>query len=133
MPRYSLDSNILSYVLRKDPRVSRRFEQLLRENHECIICPVVYYELRRGLLKKDARAQLSALESIVSKLDWLDFEREIWRQAAQGWAHASSAGRPPEDADLFIAYHAHYFSAIVVTNNIKDFESYPVTLENWAD
>ncbi len=132
MSRYSLDTNIISYVLKRNRPVSDKLEQLLKEDHEFVICPVVYYELRRGLLKKEATAQLAALKSIVSNLRWLDFRKEIWHRAAQGWVEASLAGRQPKDADLLIAFHAHYFSAILVTNNVKDFETYPVTLENWV-
>lgn len=132
MLRYSLDTNTLSHILRKDTHVVQRFRAALAADHEFLLCPVVYYELRRGLLWKDASKQLAALDELTSRFRWLELDKDTWMAAARGWADARRRGRPPADADLLIAFHAHRFSAIVVTANVKDFEPFPVRIENWA-
>lgn len=132
MHRYSLDTNTLSSILRKDKHVVERFRAALAANHEFLLCPVVYYELRRGLLRKDASKQILALDELTSRFRWREFDKNIWMEAAQGWADACRRGRPSGDADLLIAYHAHCCSAVVVTANVKHFEPFPIQIENWA-
>jgi predicted nucleic acid-binding protein len=132
MARYSLDTNTLNHILRKDRQIEQRFRAVFAADHELLMCPVVYYELKRGLLQKDARKQMATMERIVAQFRWRDLERDIWTKAAQGWAAARRQGRTPEDNDLLIAYHAHHFSAILVTANVKHFDFLPVQIENWA-
>lgn len=63
MARYSLDANILSYILRKDEGVVARFEERAADN-EMIICPVADYEVRRWLIRKNAQKQLEFFRSL---------------------------------------------------------------------
>jgi predicted nucleic acid-binding protein len=135
MARYSLDTNTLSYILRcrsEYNQVIRRFRAALADGEEFIICPAVYFELKRGLLHKDARTQMARLDQLVTELIWKELDAVVWANAAWGWAEARRRGRTPGDTDLLIAYHAHHFEAVLVTANLKDFESFPVQLENWA-
>jgi tRNA(fMet)-specific endonuclease VapC len=133
MARYSLDTNTLTYILRKKSDVVERFEAALAARHDFLLCPFVYYESKRGLLTKDKKNYLSALETILSRFQWLAFEQGVWVKAMQGWAMARRLGRSPGDADLLIAAHALHFSAILVTANVKDFQFFPgLQIENWA-
>jgi len=132
MSRYSLDTNTISKLLRKDDQVVQRFREAAVQNDDFVLCPYVYYELRRGLLKKDATRQLLAMEELMSGFVWTEFERELWAKAAQGWAEATRSGRPAQDPDLLIAYHAYHFAAILVTNNTSDFQHFPIKLEDWT-
>ena len=132
MARYSLDSNIVSAILKKrDEAVLSRYRTKLTSNDEIIICPFVYYEVYRGLLDKGAPKQLDALGSYVATSTWLEFNREIWNAAADGWAKAKKAGFHREDPDLLIAYHAKHFSAVMVTANTRHFEKFGIPTENW--
>jgi predicted nucleic acid-binding protein len=101
--------------------------------NEIVVCPYVYYEIRRGLLQKDAQVQLSALASFVATLPWLEFNKEIWLLAAAMWASARSMGLHHRDPDLLIACHAQYFNAVVVTGNTRHFRAHAVGVENWRD
>lgn len=135
MARYSLDTNTLSHILShrsEYEQVIQRFRAALVARHEFIICPAVYFELKRGLLHKDARKQMARLDQLVTLLSWQEFDAAIWAKAARGWAEARRRGRTPGDTDLLIAYHAHHFEAVLVTANLKDFEFLPVQIENWA-
>ncbi|HWN66357.1 MAG TPA: PIN domain-containing protein [Haliangium sp.] len=133
MARYSLDTNTLTYILRKNPDVVAKFEAALAARHDFLLCPFVYYESKRGLLAEDKKSYLSSLERIVSRFRWLEFEEGVWAKAMQGWAMARRLGRSPGDADLLIAAHALHFSAVLVTANVKDFEFFPgLQIENWA-
>jgi len=57
---YALDTNILSFFLKNNRTVIKRVQDVLMLGHEIIIPPMVYYEVRRGLIKKDAHRQLHA-------------------------------------------------------------------------
>lgn len=61
MARYSLDTNTLSHILHKK-QVARKFRAVYAADHEFLICPVVYFELKRGLLRKDAKKKMSDME-----------------------------------------------------------------------
>ena len=39
------------------------------------MCPVVFYELRRGLAHRDARRQLDELDTFARTLRWVDYDR----------------------------------------------------------
>jgi predicted nucleic acid-binding protein len=133
MARYSLDTNTLSHLLHKNQQVAQKYRAVYAADHEFLICPVVYFELKRGLLRKDAKKKMSDMEEIVAQFRWQEFERGVWTRAAEGWADAQKNGRSPKDADLLIAAHALHFSATLVTANVKDFEFFPgLQIENWA-
>jgi len=68
MTRYSLDTDTVSAILKKDLAVSYKPRAKIHANHEIILCPVVYYELRRGLLDKGATRQIQALQVLVAAL-----------------------------------------------------------------
>lgn len=133
MTRYSLDTDHVTAVLKKDKSVSAKLQSSLKLNNEIVVCPYVYYEIRRILLARNAQVQLSALASLVAPLPWLEFNKEIWLLAAETWASARSMGSHHSDPDLLIACHARYFNAVVVTANTKHFEVHAVGVENWRD
>jgi hypothetical protein len=57
MSTYSLDTDTITKLLKKHPGnqpVIDRFRQEIQRNSLFVICPVVYYEMRRGLLFKGA-------------------------------------------------------------------------------
>ena len=131
MTTYLLDTNIISLVLRRDPVVEQRAEEAFATNAVVVLSPIAFYESKRGLLKRDAKKQMTFLEKLMPKLAWRDFERADWEQAAQLWAEREKAGRPIEDADLLIAAQAKRLGAILVTDNEKDFDGLGLQVENW--
>jgi len=44
---YALDSNIVSYLLKNDDAVKRRFQNAVNYNNPYVIPPLVYYEVKR--------------------------------------------------------------------------------------
>lgn len=54
MITYALDSNIVSYLLKRDIQTWKRYNQEADAGKECVIPPIVYYEVKRGLLAVDA-------------------------------------------------------------------------------
>lgn len=132
MSNYLLDTNIISRIVREDPQITRRFEHLLTGEHLFWGCPLVYFEVKRGLIARDAHAQLKRFEDLHSVFYWSDYHRDDWQLASEIWAKRRLVGRPISDADLLIAVYATNRSAILVTNNTKDFVDLNVQLEDWT-
>lgn len=131
MTVYVLDTNILSLVLRGDPTVMRRFAQAVEPDNMFIGCPLVWFEIRRGLLRRDAKRQLTRFEALFSTFLWQDFTAADWALASSLWVERLNAGRPIEDADLLIAAYARQRNATLVTNNTTDFAGLGLRLEAW--
>lgn len=131
-PRYVLDTNILTALLRREESAAQRMQQALIADAEFLMCPVVFYELYRGLLHQDAKRQQSFFLQFTATFTWDDLAREDWAEAAQLWARLRRSGRSiGNDADLLIGTFAVRRNAIVVTDNIQDFTPLGVPVENW--
>lgn len=133
MAGYVVDSDILTFVLQRKQNALDRFRDALRTNAEIYLCPIVYYEVHRGLLHKGATRQLREFDQLTSGLLWADYERPMWRNAAELYASSRRQGRPHDDADLLIAAFTRQLGATLVTNNTADFEHLDVPLVNWAE
>lgn len=133
MSSYVLDTNIITSVLRPDKDIENRYLKVLSDGHTFIGCPVVYYEVKRGLLAQDNRRKMALFESMFYDVfEWRDYTKNDWILASGLWAKRKTLGRPIEDADLFIAVFALNNNATIVTNNTKDFAELGVTLEDWT-
>lgn len=132
MTIYVPDTNAVSAILDQDARVLARFYAALSQDAVILSCPMVWYEIRRGLLAKDARAQMRDFEKLFASFAWQDYVEADWALAATLWAQRRAKGRPISDADLLIAVFTRNRTATLITDNAKDFESLGVTVENWT-
>lgn len=131
MTTFLLDTNILSAILRKETAVEQRFRQAIVDDDNLLLSVVVYYEIKRGLLKRDARKQMVTFEYLSNQLAWCDVIIEDWELAARLWSERFKHGKPIADADVLIAAQARRLDAILVTDNTKDFDDLGVKTENW--
>ncbi|MCC6805606.1 MAG: PIN domain-containing protein [Anaerolineae bacterium] len=131
MTRYVFDTNILSWLLAADPAIISRMNQQIKADDVILGCPIVWYEVRRGLLAKDARRQMQRLDALFATFLWQDYRRLDWRLAAELWAFRRAHGLPINDADLLIGVFTRNREAILVTDNVKDFAGLDVSIENW--
>jgi tRNA(fMet)-specific endonuclease VapC len=129
--RYVFDTNIISFYLRNDKAITSKLAVLALTDHEILGCPVVWYEVRRGLLYRDAKSQIKRFETTFATFIWDHLTLADWELAADLWVQRRNAGRPIEDADLMIAVFAINRDGILVTDNEKDFDGLPVRIENW--
>lgn len=131
MPSYVLDSNMVSFLARHDANVKAQFDLNNTPTNEFLVCPIVWFEVRRGLLYRDAKSQLAFVTNLLAGFRWQDYTVEDWRLAAEIWANLRANGRQIADADLLIAVFALNRNAILVTDNETDFAGISVTIENW--
>ncbi len=96
MSSYSLDADIVTRLLKKHPgnlAFVSRFRAELRRNSLFIVCPVVFYEIRRELVFKGAVAQLAAFDRLMEAMTWKEFSATIWERASDLWAALRTQGR----------------------------------------
>jgi tRNA(fMet)-specific endonuclease VapC len=130
--RYILDTNIISALLKKNSAIATQMDSAVRSNAEFLLCPVVYFEIRRGLLHLSAPRQLRLFDELVSSFLHSEFELSDWREAAEIWADLRKKGIVVSDADILIGTFAKRRSAIVVTGNQRHFHALPsVQWINW--
>jgi tRNA(fMet)-specific endonuclease VapC len=134
MTSFMLDTNICSYILRKDPLPSKRLEQFA-PRHEVIISAVAYFELRKGAFAKNAPKGLNpAISEFVLRLAGVPpFDQHAADEAARIHADLAAKGRPIGGYDAMIAGHALAADCTLVTNNTREFERVGgLTIEDWS-
>jgi tRNA(fMet)-specific endonuclease VapC len=132
MTTYILDTNIISLILRNEALVRARLSEALTPTNTILGCPVVWYEVRRGLIARDAKRQIGTFERVFAAFGWQDFNQADWSLATDLWAKRRAAGSPISDADLLIGAYVSNRGATLVTDNEKDFLGLGITIENWT-
>ncbi|MDL1901598.1 type II toxin-antitoxin system VapC family toxin [Anaerolineae bacterium CFX9] len=128
---YILDTNAISDYIKQFEPTTTRIKQAIRDGQILYLCKPVEYEVLRGLMKANAERQRQIFETgFAPQLTLLPLTDADWRQAAQFWAQARSAGKQLSDVDLLLAALAFRLNAVIVTND-DDFDALPVRRENW--
>ena len=83
MTTYALDTNIISYMLKKDQEVIDRFRRESTLGNEFVMLPVVYYEVTRWLYEKKATRLLSEFNDLCVEIPMLETTIAIWDRAAE--------------------------------------------------
>ena len=129
---YALDTNIISYMLRQDKNVCEQYLTESQNGHECVIPPVAYYEIKRGLLATNAFAKARDFDILCQEFEVGEMNTQIWDEAARLYATHRQRGEPVEDADLFIAAFCIANNYTLVTDNKRHFEHINgLQLVNW--
>jgi predicted nucleic acid-binding protein len=112
--------------------------------HRIIVPAIVYYELRRELLRANKTFGVSRLDAFASRTPgrYLPLTDEALRLAAELWATARQQGRPTADAkaldiDVVLAAQALSFGpapsdVVVATSNPKHLSQF-ITAQNWTE
>jgi tRNA(fMet)-specific endonuclease VapC len=129
---FMLDTNICIYLINNRPlKVKEIFNQ--HQDHRIALSSVVVFELHYGIEKSTAKAKNQiALEAFLSGFEIEPFSQAAAAQAANIRATLEKAGTPIGAYDCLIAAHALERGAVLVTNNIKEFQQVErLKLENW--
>jgi tRNA(fMet)-specific endonuclease VapC len=130
---FILDTNICIYIIKKQPAsVLARFEQL--QVGEVAMSLVTFGELEYGALRSQNVAKSSQiLNDITRFIPVLSMEQSVAEHYADIRADLAAKGKPIGNNDLWIAAHARSLDAILVSNNLKEFERVDgLKLENWV-
>jgi len=131
---YALDSNIISAILKNDIDTIVRYRQI-KQGNEFVIPPIVFYEIRRGLLAKDMFKRLRNFEEFCRDIEIGKFNIQVWLKAAEIYATLSKQGKPIGtnfDGDVFIAAYCIINGYTLITNNKSHFGRIDgLKFENW--
>ncbi|WP_130835886.1 type II toxin-antitoxin system VapC family toxin [[Erwinia] mediterraneensis] len=133
---FMLDTNICSFIMREQPEaVLKRLEQAVLRNHRIVVSAVTYAEMRFGTIGKKASPRHALLvDAFCARLDAiLPWDRAAVDATTEIKAALTVAGTPIGPNDTAIAGHAIAASAILVTNNTREFARVPdLVLEDWV-
>lgn len=100
--------------------------------HEVCTSIIVAAELRFGVEKKGAVRLAIQLETILEDIRIVAFEPPAERSYAAARTQLERDGRPISGNDMLIAAHALAIDAVLVTDNVREFERVPgLKVENW--
>ncbi|BBP44594.1 type II toxin-antitoxin system tRNA(fMet)-specific endonuclease VapC [Thiosulfativibrio zosterae] len=133
MIKYLLDTNICIYVIKRRPiEVLQKFNEAAGH---IAISSITLAELLHGVEKSQHLAKnLKAVEDFCSRLDVLNYDDKAASHYGEIRADLEKKGKPIGVNDLHIAGHARSMGAILVSNNLKEFERVEgLRLQNWID
>jgi predicted nucleic acid-binding protein len=131
--RYMLDTNIVSYYLRRSsPSLEERVNDGLKR-HTIAISVITRAELRygqMGMTKEDRRRPL--IDHFLLRLPTVEWSIEAADHYGTLKHTLKTQGTPIGDMDTLIASHALAEKLILVTHNTRHFDQVPhLTLEDW--
>jgi tRNA(fMet)-specific endonuclease VapC len=132
MPRYMLDTDTCSYVMkRSNHRVLKRLQEV--QVSDVCISVITISELLYGVEMSPRRQQdEAALNAFLAYVDVLDFPDEAAAHYAKIRADLKKSGAMISANDLFIAAHARSLGLTLVTNNTSAFGRVrDLMLDNW--
>jgi len=131
MTKYALDTNIISYYLKGNTKLIDRINNEIKDG-TIIIPPVVYFEIKKWLLKNNAKSKLTAFETLLSKYGIDTISKETWDTSLTVYIDLKSKNITIDDADIFIAGYCIQKNYILITNNTKHFEKIKnLKIDNW--
>lgn len=129
---YMLDTNTCIRLIKQRPEIIHP-KLLGIEVEDVAISSIVAAELWYGVAlsqrKKQNEAALKDFLDFVKVLDWPAGACPIYGGIR---AHLKRKGTPIGAMDLLIASHAAFLKAVLVTENIREFDRVPdLKVENW--
>lgn len=130
---YLLDSNIVSYILKKNATVDQRFREVRRLRQDVFISCITYYEVKRGLLAINATRQLAEFQNFCQIYQVLLIDDlEILERACEIHLDLQRRGFTIQEQDILIAATAITRGLILVSNDSDLLRVQGINLENWA-
>ena len=124
--------------------IAEWLSRCLLSGHRIIIPAIVYYELKRELLRAGKTFSVSRVDSFTSRTPgrYLPLSDEALRLAADLWAKARQRGRATADAsdldiDVILAAQALSFGpapsdVVIATSNAKHLSQF-IAAQNWTE
>lgn len=130
-PRYMLDTNILSDLVRNPQGVV--FDRIAEVGNDALCISIITAaELRFGCAKRGSAKLLRQVEAIMEGLDILPLDVPADTEYGGIRAELEAAGKPIGPNDLLIAAHAYALGTVLVTANVDEFSRVRgLKLENW--
>lgn len=134
MSVYVLDTNIISYYLKRNESVVRNMKQAIADGHDILVAPIAYYEIKRGLAVSGSVKRLNEFDHFCETFGVGRFDNDVLDVAVSIYVEQRRRGRLTDDADIFIAAFCKRNGFALVTHNTKHFECLPgLNIVDWAE
>ena len=133
MPRYMLDTDTSSYVMKRSNDALLKRLKRTPVSDVCISA-ITKAELLYGAeISPHKHRDETALGAFLAYVETLDFPHQASTDYARIRPHLKARGTMIGANDLFIAAHARSLGMTLVTNNTREFARVPhLTIENWT-
>ena len=131
--KYMLDTNIVIYVIKKQPESVLQKLQEYDPSDFCI-SSITLAEMEYGIAKSTRpEKNQAALSAFLSNIDILPFDDRAAVEYGDIRASLEKKGTPIGPNDMLIAAHARSLGLTIVTNNVKEFRRVGgLMLDNWV-
>lgn len=132
---YMLDTNICSFLIRNKPDyLLDKLQETVELHHQIVISAITYAELTFGAINKKAGTKMpDIVKEFVDRLDAvLSWDKKAVEVTTLIKKQLDSKGTPIGHNDTLIAGHCISIGAILVTDNIREFQRVEgLMFENW--
>ena len=128
-----LDTNVAIGFLAGKREIRSSFEAALSRSETIVLSAIVAFELQYGVgLSERAASNKKVLDLFFERVPILSFTEKAAQTAGTLRAHLHRTGQPIGPYDVLIAAHALSESALLVTNNVREFSRVPgLRLTDW--
>lgn len=127
-----VDTDILSFYFKGDPKVVNSFNAYLKEFDVINISIITYYEILSGLRYKRAEKQIDEFEEFVSNNSIIHISEESAKLSSTIYADLRNKGITIGTSDILIAGMAIENELTLISNNLKHYKDIPkLKIENW--
>ena len=134
MTTYALDSNIVSYFLKKDIVIVARMRLENSKGNQFVIPTMVYFEINNWLLRNNSKNKMATFEKMYFAQGIGVIDKIVLDIASTVKIRMQKQGLGIEDDDLFIAAYCLKHNLPLVTNNVDHFKNVEnLTILNWVE
>jgi tRNA(fMet)-specific endonuclease VapC len=132
---YMLDTNICSFLIRSKPEyLLDKLQEMTQLQHQIVISSITYAELMFGAINKKASPKMPEIVAeFVDRLHAiLAWDKKAVEASTRIKKQLELQGTPIGHNDTLIAGHCIAVSAILVTDNVREFQRVEkLIFENW--
>ena len=132
-PRYMLDTNTASYIIKGEPAVIREHLLNVAMTSVCVSA-ITEAELLRGVAKKPEAKHLPiAVKEFLLRVEILPWDSDAADAYAQLRTVCENEGQPLGAMDMLIAAHCVAVGAVLITNDKAFYNvEHHLLLEDWT-
>lgn len=130
-----LNTNTCSFLIRKKPEyLLDKLQEIVVSGQQVVVSSITYSELTFGAINKKASTKMPAIVTeFIDRIDKvLPWDKKAVEVSTVIKKKLESAGTPIGHNDILIAGHCLSISAILVTDNVREFKRVDhLEFENW--
>jgi tRNA(fMet)-specific endonuclease VapC len=129
-----IDTDILSYFLKGEVEIAKRFQEYLKAYSKINVSIITVYEILCGLEHKKAQKQMADFDKFLNHCNIVNISDQSARISARLYGELKRKGRLVAASDLLIAGIAIANDLCLISNNEKHFKHVSgLELNNWKN